>query len=104
MVNAIIVGFKFSEVHLEALTIVLGQNVSVINRESGTNVDHICWHGGMHTMKRSKGKLQNNMNSMNPLIYMLYVYFICIVKHLENFHSLLLLYILDFYKHEYFCN
>lgn len=42
MVNAIIVGFKFSEVHLEALTIVLRQNVSVINRESGTNVDHIC--------------------------------------------------------------
>lgn len=42
MVNAIIVGFKFSEVHLEDLTIVLGQNVSVIDRESGKNVDHIC--------------------------------------------------------------
>lgn len=43
----------------------------------------------------SNGKLQNNMN-------MLHVYFICIVKHLEIFHLLLLstfLYILNFYKH-----
>lgn len=61
MVCAIFIAFKYS-VCLEDLTIVLKQNVNVINCESGKNVDHICRCKGMHMMERSNSKLQNNMN------------------------------------------